>query len=370
MAGTGESPGRGGVAGTIAAVALLAVAAARPAPASSDRTAAGERPRVDQASGPNTTKSGVLGQIDLWQQRNRFTSPIVGVMKKFGDDRAGRLAALIAYYGFFSLFPALLALVTVLGFVLENNDSLRSDIANSALAQFPIVGDSIATSISSPLGGNTFALVIGLLGAVWAGLGMVQACQDAMNEVWAVERADYPSFIIKRLRSIAMLGLVAGLLIVSTGVSQLIAIAAPGIAGATLLFVATVALNIGMFAVAYRVLTVADLSWRAVLPGAVFGGVGYTLIQTLGGIYVTRALDGASATYGTFAVVIGLLSWIFLIAQVLLIGAEVNTVVQQRLWPRSLFNQPATSGDRRSHAQQAKAEKMDDEMDVDVGFRR
>lgn len=365
MADRSESPVRGGVAGTIATVVLLAAAAARSAtPTHASPT------NVDLPSAPNTSKSGVLGRIDLWQQRHRFASPVVGVMKKFGDDRAGRLAALIAYYGFFSLFPALLALVTVLGFVLENNDGLRTDIANSALAQFPIVGDSIAESISSPLGGNTFALVIGLMGAVWAGLGMVQACQDAMNEVWDVERADYPNFVVKRLRSIAMLLLVGVLLILSTALSQLISIIAPGAAGAILLFIASMALNVGLFMVAYRVLTVADLSWRAVVPGAVVGGVGYTVIQTLGGIYVTRTLDGASATYGTFAVVIGLLSWIFLIAQVMMVGAEVNTVVQQRLWPRSLFNQPATSSDRRSHAQQAKAEKMDDEMVVDVDFHR
>lgn len=290
-----------------------------------------------------TTKSGVLGRIDLLQQRNRVTSFAVGVIKKFGDDRAGRLAALIAYYGFFSLFPALLALVTVLGFVLENRPALRADIADSALAQFPIVGDSIAQTISSPLTGNTVALVIGLLGALWAGMGMVQACQDAMNDVWAVKRADSPSFFAKRLRSIIMLLLVAVLLVISTGLAQLVGLLGMGVAGTVVLFVATVALNVLVFAVGFRVLTVADLSWRTVLPGAIFTGVGYTLMQYLGSAYVTRTLNGATSTYGTFAVVIGLLSWIFLIAQVLMIGAEINTVAHKRLWPRSLFAVPATA---------------------------
>lgn len=319
---------------------------------------------------PATSKSGLLGRLDLFQQRNRVTSFAVGVVKKFGDDRAGRLAALIAYYGFFSIFPALLALVTVLGFVLEGNTSLRNDIADSALAQFPIVGDSIAQTISSPLSGNTFALVIGLAGAIWAGMGMVQACQDAMNEVWSVDRADYPGFLRKRLRSILMLTLVVVLLVLSTGLSQLIAVLAPGVAGTALLFVATVALNIAVFMVGYRVLTVAEVSWLQVLPGAVFGGAGYTAIQYLGGIYVTRTLNGASETYGTFAVVIGLLSWIFLIAQVLMLGAEINTVVDKRMWPRSLFTEPVTRGDRRSHAEQATAQRMDDAMVVDVEFQR
>jgi membrane protein len=324
--------------------------------------------RQSRVSAPSTTKTGLLGRVDLFQQSHRASSFAVGVIKKFGDDRAGRLAALIAYYGFFSLFPALLALVTVLGFVLENNPDLRDDIAGSALAQFPIVGDSIGQSISNRLDGHTITLVIGLVGAVWAGLGMVQASQDAMNEVWAVERVDYPSFLRKRLRSIIMLGLFALLVVVSTGLSQLIAIVAPGVAGTVLLFVATVALNIAVFMVAFRVLTVAELSWRQVTPGSLFAGVGYTALQYVGSLYVDRTLRGATETYGTFAVVIGLLSWIFLIAQVTMIGAEINTVVDKRLWPRSLFTEPATRSDRRSHANQAKAQKMDDTMVVDVDF--
>jgi membrane protein len=357
-----------GIAGTVAAVALLAIAAAAPSPATVAVQAHGPLTPAPVA-GPATTKSGVLGKIDLWQQRNRVTSYAVGVIKKFTDDRAGQQAALIAYYGFFSLFPALLALVTILHFVLENNASLRDDIANSALAQFPIIGEEISSSLSQPISGSTIALVIGLAGAIWAGMGMVQACQDAMNQAWAVERADYPNFFIKRLRSLIMLLLMVVLLVLSTGLAQLISILGLGVVGVVLLFFATIALNIAVFMVAFRVLTVADVSWRDVFFGAVFSGIAYTLLQYLGNIYVTRTLQGATETYGTFAVVIGLLSWIFLIAQVMMFGTEINTVRLKRLWPRSLFGRPATPGDRRSHAEQATAQKMDDTMDVDVDFQ-
>jgi membrane protein len=365
MADRSGAQGSSGIVGTVAAVAILAVAAVAPSPSAAPTTTV---PR--QSTQPNTTKSGLLGRIDLFQQRNRALSFVVGVVKKFGDDRAGRLAALIAYYGFFSIFPAMLALVTVLGFLLEDNLQLRTDIADSALAQFPIVGDSIAESISSPLAGNTFALVIGLAGAVWAGMGMVQACQDAMNEVWDVERSDYPNFFLKRVRSVIMLLLIVVLLVVSTGVAQLVALIGVGVLASIALVLATVVLNVGVFMLAYRVLTVADLSWRQVWRGGVVGGVAYTAVQSLGGLYVDRVLNGASETYGTFAVVIGLLSWIFLIAQVVMLGAEINVVADRRMWPRSLFTEPATPGDRESHAHQAKAQKMDDTMVVDVEFER
>lgn len=354
-------------AGDLAAAALIAVAAAtmpRSDVSPSDRGAQQQRPEP----GPATTQDGRLGRIDLALQRRPVTAFPLAVIRKFSDDRAGRLAALIAYYGFFSVFPAMLALVTVLGFVLEGDPGLRADIADSALAQFPIVGDSIAETVRNPLSGSPWALAIGLGGALWAGMGTVQASQDAMNEVWAVERVDYPGFVGKRVRSLAMLVLLGLMLVASTGITQLIQVLDAGVLAVIGLFGGSAVVDIALFALSYRILTVADVSWREVLPGACFAGVAYVLLQYVGGLYVEHTVDGATETYGTFAVVIGMLSWIFLIAQVLMLGAEVNTVAARRLWPRSLFGGPATAGDRRSYAAQATSQRMDQAMDVDVAF--
>ena len=317
---------------------------------------------------PSTSRSGVLGRIDLWQQRHTVAAFPVGVAKKFSDDRGGRLAALVAYYGFFSIFPALLALVTVLGFVLQNRPAERERIANSALAQFPIIGDSIASSVSHPLTGSGLALVIGVVAALWAGLGAMQACQDAMNEVWDVARADYPSFVAKRLRSLAMLVFVALLLAASTLVAQLTGLAGSGWWVRVLFLVVTVGFNVVAFQLGFRVLTVAHVSFRTVLPGACVASIGYTLLQLLGSVYVSRTLRGAAKTYGTFAVVIGLLSWILAIAQVVMISAEVNVVASKQLWPRSLFTEPVTPSDRRSAKAEVAKEAITDGMTVEVAF--
>lgn len=361
--------GGGGTAGTVAAAALIAVAAAATVRRSAPAAELADGSPAAVAPGPRTAKSGLLGRLDLLQQRNRVTSLAIAVVRKFSDDRAGRLAALIAYYAFFSVFPALLAMVTILGFVLEGNDQLRQDIADSALGQFPVIGDQIASSVAEPLSGNPVALIVGLAGALWAGMGMVQAAQDSQNEVWAVERADYPSFIGKRLRSLLMLVVMGTLIIVSTGVVQFVNVLADGVLAALGLLVASAAVNVLVFMVAYRVLTVAHIGWRTVLPGAAFAGVVYTALQYVGGLYVSRTLDGATATYGTFAVVIGLLSWIYLIAQVMMFGAELNAVVDRRMWPRSLFGDPATRGDRESQAAQVTAQRMHERMDVEVSFQ-
>ena len=132
-----------------------------------------------------------LDRIDAWQQRRRVPSFVVAVVKKYGDDRGGHLAALVTYYGFLSLFPLLLVLVTVLGFLLHDNPSLRHDLLDSALADLPIVGQQLRRNVHA-MGGNGLGLVIGLLGLVWGSLG-VAAGRAARDGAGVGRRADAPS---------------------------------------------------------------------------------------------------------------------------------------------------------------------------------
>ena len=83
----------------------------------------------------------LLAAIDGWQRRHAAAGFAIAVAKKFGEDRGSNLAALIAFYAFFSLFPLLLAFVSVLGFVLDDNPSLRDDVIDSAVARIPVIGD-------------------------------------------------------------------------------------------------------------------------------------------------------------------------------------------------------------------------------------
>jgi YihY family inner membrane protein len=317
---------------------------------------------------PETTKGGLLGRVDLWQQRRRRTAVPVAVVRKFADDRAGRLAALIAYYGFFSLFPALLAMTTILGYVLQGRPDLRARLASSGFNQFPVLGDTISESVSHPLTGSALALVIGLVGAIWAGLGAMQAVQDAMNEIWEVPRADAPGPLQRRLRSLALLALVATTVAGSSVLASIASTITTGRLSTGALLIATAAFDVAAFAVGFRLATVAEVSWRRVLPGAIFAGVAYTVLQAAGSVYVAHVVRGAQHTYGTFALVIGLLSWMFLVAQFVLVAAELNVVVAEAMWPRSLFSPPATGADRRSIAAQAHKEAIVDEEHVSVDF--
>ena len=134
------------------------------------------------------------------------------------------------------------------------------------------------------------------------------------------------------------------------------------------LFVGSVVLTSAVFVLSFHVLTVADVSWRQLVPGAMFAGTGYAVLQLAGQWYVTRVVNGASATYGTFAVVIGLLSWLYIQAQLTMFGAEINVVAARRLWPRSLFDRVATEADRTTLVSKVMQGRLAAGMDVAVTF--
>jgi membrane protein len=313
----------------------------------------------------------IVARIDAFQRRRRWTAFPYAVVKKFGDDQAGYLAALIAYYGFFSLFPLLLVFVSVLGLLLRGNPSLQQSILDSALRSFPVIGTDISKNIHS-ISGNGAALAVGIVGTLWAGLGVTQAAQNAMNVVWGVPRKDWPNFLFSRLRGLLLLGVLGTAVVASTFAGGFAASGGTNSVLDVLLRVAglvvSLLMNLALFAISFRVLTARDLSWRDVLPGAVTAMVAWTVLQTVGGYYVTHQLQGATNVYGTFAIVIGLLVWIYLGAQVTLLCAEINVVKANHLWPRSLQEPPLSEADERTMEQAAQAEERVDQERVEVEF--
>jgi YihY family inner membrane protein len=308
-----------------------------------------------------------LQGIDRFQRRHAWAGFPFAVVRKYGDDQAGYLAALIAYYGFFSVFPLMLVFVSVLGIVLANSPQLQQEIIDSALAQFPIVGPTIAEEVHA-ITGDAAALTIGLVTALWAGLGVVQASQNAMNQVWDVPRKDRPNFFISRLRSLLMLFVLGTTLLASTLFSGLAtarssngAVLVTWEIGVSLLF------NLVLFLIVYRVLTRLDLRWRDVLPGSIAAAISWTVLQGVGGYYVEHTIKTASNVYGTLALVIGLLVWIYLGGQLTLLCAEINVVRIRRLWPRSLAP-PLTEADQRVMRAGTLTERRRPEQHITVTF--
>jgi membrane protein len=309
---------------------------------------------------------GVVRRADDMQRRKPVVAFPLAVLKKFGEDRAGQLAALIAYYGFFSLFPLLLVFVTLSGILFRESD-MQDQLVDAALSQFPVIGDQLRANVRS-LPDKGVALAIGIGGALWAGLAGIKAAQNAMDHVWDVPMKRQPNFPIALLRAVLML-LTLGVFVllasflggVAAGIEDApFAVRLGGIAG-------TLVLNFLIFLVAYRVLTVQDVSWRDVFVGAVFAGVVWTVLQALGGYVIGHRLESAKA-YGSFAAVIGLLTWIYLGAQVTLLGAEMNVVRARRQWPRALDPERLMEADERALRDHARVEERREEEIVEVQF--
>ncbi len=304
-----------------------------------------------------------LHALDRRQQSGRRSSFVAAVIKKYGDDHGGQLGALLAYYGFLSLFPLLLVFVSVLGFVLQGDPAKQQELLDGALGQFPIISKNLGTLKASGTG-----LGIGIAGSLLAGLGITGALQTAFNRVWSVPYKERPNFIFARLRGIGMLAILGTLSIVSTVAAGFVGASshsAPAVIAGVLL---ALALNLVLFLIAFKLLTAVELSVRQLMPGVIVAAVGWQLLQHLGGLYVDHVLKRTGPLYGVFALVLGLLAWLSLGAQIVVLAAEVNVVKARRLWPRSFFSDPLLDADRRALTSSAEVEERVDEENVEVTF--
>jgi YihY family inner membrane protein len=308
----------------------------------------------------------LLRAIDRFQQRHSVLGFPFGVIKKYGDDRGGRQAALLAHYGFLSLFPLLLVFLTLLGYALANNPELQQGVIDTLARQFPVLGPQVEKSIST-IKGSGVALTVGVLGTLWGGLGITQSFQDTMNDIWNIPRRQRPGFLWRLARGLVALLLVAGEVVGATVLAQL-GIAGPGLLGRVDLLAGSFLLNLVLLLVMFQVLTGTRLRWRWLVPGAVVGALGWSVLQTVGVQLLNHQLERANLLYGVFAVVLVLIGWLYLSTQLVLYAAELNVVLARRLWPRSLLQPPLTEPDRRVLTALARTEERRPEQRVEVTF--
>jgi membrane protein len=300
--------------------------------------------------------------FDRFQRRHAPLAITVAVLRNFSDQGAGNNAALIAYWGFFSIFPLLLLFVTILAFVLHGDATAQHSIEQSVIRQFPIIGQHPGFIRRSGA-----ALGIGIVGTLISGLGVTVAAENAFNRVYAVPHRKQPNFLIARWRGLKLLAVVGVLQVVSTIASGLVSAGFGGVFLTIGGIVVSLALNLCLFFVAFRFLTSGVVPTRELWPGIVLAAVGWEILQTVGGIYVGHVLRGASQTYGTFATVIGFLAWLYLGARIVVYAAEINVVLSRHLWPRSIMDPPEPA-DRKARAALAKMEERDDKETVEVAF--
>jgi membrane protein len=292
-----------------------------------------------------------LGAVDQFQQRHVALAFPVAVWSKFNDDQAGNLAALISYYAFAAIFPLLLVLVTVLNIVLKNDPKLQQTLIESAVSQYPVIGPEIKGNLGT-IPGTGLPLIIGAVLLLFGARGVAGAMQNALCEVWGIKREDRPGFPMSQVWAFA--------LILTVGLGFILTTFLAGVAGGighvingTVVHIATVlislVLNVGMFWLSFRIATARMVPWRSLRIGAAIAAVCWTILQLVGSYVIGHQLHRASELYGTFGIVLGLVAWLFLQAEVTLYAAEVDVVLARRLWPASLLppkkDEPSTEGE-------------------------
>lgn len=339
-----------------------------------------EAPCDDAGSSPpdvgTTAEVTLTGRVDSFQRRHPVVGFPLAVVYKYFDDQGPYLAALVTYYGLIGIFPLLLLGSTILGLVLDGDQGLQRQVIDSALSQFPVIGAELGQP--GRIGGGTSGIVVGVVGSVYGGLGVAQAAQNAMNAAWSVPRNSRPNPLRARAISVLLL-MTVGLGVVAT--TALAALLTNGVLGESLsrgalrilILAATTGLNLAIFVVAFRLAAARDLRTRDVLPGAALAALLYLALQEFGASYVGFVVDRSSATSGVFALVLGLIAFVYVTAGAIVVCVEVNVVRVERLWPRSLLTPftdhvDLTPGDELAYARQAEAQRLKGFQEVDVTF--
>lgn len=301
--------------------------------------------------------AGVVQAVDRAQRRFPPVAFPLGVLYKFFDDQGNYLAAIVTYYAFLAIFPLILLGSSILGFFLRDNPNLQQELLNSALSQFPIIGEQLA---SQGIHGSTGGVIIGTLTALYGALGLGQAIQNTVNTAWSVPRNSRPNPFLLRLRSMGLLGTagvaVLGISILATIVNNTGALGGkPAGPIRWLLTLVTVGIIGAMLTLLFRFATTREHPLRNAAPGAFAMAVMWQVLQFVGTLYVTNVIRRTSGMNATFALVLGLIGFIYIAAVMGVIGIEINVVIARRLWPRALLTPftdrvDLTEADRRAYA--------------------
>jgi len=308
----------------------------------------------------------ILHTIDRWQQKHGFISFPYAVIKKYGDDNGGYQAALLTYYGFLSLFPLLLVVTTLIQLLFHGNAAIKHEVATAVGHFFPLLGTQVESSIHG-MKSVGIGLAIGLLFTFYGARGAADALRFGLDNIWQVPKKDRAGFPKNQLHSfIIMLYAGAGFL-ATLAVSSFTASLGHATWVKIVLNIAGFGVSFGVLLGIFSIAIVRKVSVKFMMVGAAVGAAAIQLLLTFGGLILTHQLKNLGDLYGTFAIVLGLLFWIYLLAQILLYAAEIDTVRYFKLWPRSFSGgDRQTKADKRAYTLYAKTETYIEPEDVRV----
>ncbi len=316
-------------------------------------------------------------KVDRFQRQHPVVGFPLAVVYKYFDDQGPYLAAIIAFYAFIAIFPLLLISTSILGFFLQDDPALRERLLDTALSQFPIVGEQLGRP--EGLRGSASAIVIGALAATYGSLNLGQAAQNAAHITWAVPRNSRTNAVLQRLRSLVLLAFAGlGILALALASSLLANPDAIGIDAGDLSwairitgFLVTTVIFVGLF----RLVSGGRASTRSVLPGAISASVMWQLLQLGGNSFVTNVIGAAGQMTDTFALVLGLVAFLYLAGMMVVLSLEINVVLRRRLYPRALLTPftdrvSPTEADLKAYTGYAKSQRHKGFQSIESTFEK
>lgn len=284
-------------------------------------------------------------RLDNYQRQNKLVGFCNAVIKKYSEDEAGYRAALLTYYAFLAIFPLLLVLTTVLKLVFHNYPGLRSQIMDAAFTYFPLIGNDLQQNIHG-LGNTGWALAVGVLLTLYGARGVANAFRTGLNHLWGVPfvgRGGFPGTLLRSLGIVLLGGM--GLLLAPVLSGYAVGFS-HGWNYRILSFLVTAIILFWVFVMITRLAIAKSFTLKNIWLGTLIVVVGLLILQSLGTYLLTHQLRNLNNLYGTFALVLGLMFWLYLQAQLIFYAVEVDVVRTKKLWPRSLRSSKTMADER------------------------
>ena len=301
---------------------------------------------------------GAVSAVDGFQRRHPVLGFPLAVVYKYFDDQGPYLASALTYYAFIAIFPLMLLGTSILGLILRGEPQWQEQILNSALSQFPIIGDELGRPAG--LQGSVAGVAIGGLAALYGAMGLGQALQNTQHVAWSVPRNSRPNPLYARLKTLVLL-VTAGVSLLAVSIVSTVASTTDAFAeilgeGLQVFLPALTVLVVGTFlTLLFRFAATGQHSFGRAAPGGYTLAVMWQVLQLGGAAYVDRVLVDTSSMTKTFGLVLGLIGFLWLGAVMAVLAMEINVVWARRLWPRALLtpfndNVDLTDADRRAYA--------------------
>ncbi|GAC1391847.1 MAG: hypothetical protein NVSMB46_05870 [Candidatus Saccharimonadales bacterium] len=310
----------------------------------------------------------IIQKIDSYQRTHAFLGFPYAVIKKYSDDEGGYQTALVTYYGFLSLFPLLLVVGSLLQLIVNYYPNISDQVKLGITKYFPILGTQLESNIHSPHKSGII-LVIALLFTLYGAKGGADAFQHVVYHVWNIVKKDRAGFPTNLLHSISIMGIGGLGFLISVALSAYFS----AVGHLLLIHIMSIILStllLGAVFVIVFTLILPKVAWNdsSIITSAICAAIGIQILQYFGGILLSHQLKNLNNLYGTFAIVLGLIYWIYLQLQVVIYSIEVGIVHKKHLWPRAINQEFLTPADKQAYALQAQKENIVSPEHVKVKF--